>query len=571
MLRISSDLSLTEDAATQTFAFIARKGAGKTYAAGKFTELLLESGAQVVVLDPVGNWYGLRIAADGKGNGFDVPVFGGLRGDLPLEATAGELVADVAVDTARSLVLDISQFSLADRRRFATSFGERLWKRKKGESHPSPIMLVIEESQLIVPQNVGKDEARMVGIYEEIIRLGRNYGIGAMMISQRPQSVNKEVLNQTECLFVLQVNGAQERKALRDWIVHQGMDVSMLNELPSLPVGTAYVWSPQWLGILKKVRIGKKVTFDASATPKVGQKQIRRNPAPLDLNEIEQRMESIVEKAKADDPLELRRKIAALEKELADAKQTKPAPERVEVSIIKPDDLTALQYRARELETILGHLREYGDSLSGTASRLTTAILGAQRGQPADVRSKSQERRIVEQSRPAASKSVPTPTGERSPSSIGNSGKRRILIALAQNPAGVTASKLSLLTGLSKKSGTWSTYLSSLRSSDYIESRGSLIAITRAGLDALGAYDPLPTGEALIDYWRRELGDGGLRRMFDALIEAYPRSLSRDEIGDRTGLSTGSGTFSTYLARLRTLELAEGRGGEVRASGVLFE
>jgi DNA helicase HerA-like ATPase len=64
-------------------------------------------------------------------------------------------------------------------------------------------MLVIEESQLIIPQFTGGgDVARMVGIYEEIIRLGRNYGIGCTMISQRPQSVNKEVLNQTECLFV---------------------------------------------------------------------------------------------------------------------------------------------------------------------------------------------------------------------------------------------------------------------------------------------------------------------------------------------------------------------------------
>ena len=35
---------------TQTFAFIAHKGAGKTYAAGKLIELLLEAGVQVAVL-----------------------------------------------------------------------------------------------------------------------------------------------------------------------------------------------------------------------------------------------------------------------------------------------------------------------------------------------------------------------------------------------------------------------------------------------------------------------------------------------------------------------------------------
>lgn len=145
-LNISPDLALPIDAATQTFAFIARKRAGKTYAAGKLTELLLEAGVQVVILDTVGNWYGLRIAADGKGKGFDIPVLGGLRGDLPLQATAGELIADVVVETARGMILDISQFSLADRKRFATAFGERLWKKKKAEAHPTPLMLVLEEA-----------------------------------------------------------------------------------------------------------------------------------------------------------------------------------------------------------------------------------------------------------------------------------------------------------------------------------------------------------------------------------------------------------------------------------------
>lgn len=54
-LAISEEQKLPIDAATQTFAFIARKGAGKTYAAGKLVELLMDAGVQVVVLDTVGN------------------------------------------------------------------------------------------------------------------------------------------------------------------------------------------------------------------------------------------------------------------------------------------------------------------------------------------------------------------------------------------------------------------------------------------------------------------------------------------------------------------------------------
>jgi DNA helicase HerA-like ATPase len=160
-IRVSDDLALPIDAATQTFAFIARKGAGKTYAAGKLVEELLAAGVQVVILDTVGNWYGLRLASDGRATGFDVPVIGGLRGDIPLEATGGHLIADIVVDSGRSLIVDVSQFSLSDRKRFATAFGEQLWKRKKGESRPTPLHVVIEESQLIVPQMAKGDDARM--------------------------------------------------------------------------------------------------------------------------------------------------------------------------------------------------------------------------------------------------------------------------------------------------------------------------------------------------------------------------------------------------------------------------
>ena len=86
MLKLAANLSLPVDAATQTFAFIGRKGSGKTYGAGKLTELLIEAGVQTVILDLVRKWWGLRLAADGKGPGIDIPMLGGLRGDIPLEA-----------------------------------------------------------------------------------------------------------------------------------------------------------------------------------------------------------------------------------------------------------------------------------------------------------------------------------------------------------------------------------------------------------------------------------------------------------------------------------------------------
>lgn len=145
-----------------------------------------------------------------------------------------------------------------------------------------------------------------------------------------------------------------------------------------------------------------------------------------------------------------------------------------------------------------------------------------------------------------------------------------MLIALAQRPKGLTNRQLGLRAGLSSQSGTFSTYLGRARSQGWIEDSGELRSITQAGIAALGDYEPLPTGQALQEYWLAELGAGGQARMLRALCEAYPKALSNDELGALAEISSSSGTFSTYLGRLRGLELVEKHNGGTRASEELF-
>jgi hypothetical protein len=138
-----------------------------------------------------------------------------------------------------------------------------------------------------------------------------------------------------------------------------------------------------------------------------------------------------------------------------------------------------------------------------------------------------------------------------------------MLIALAQRPQGLTNAQLGVRAGVSSRSGTFSTYLGRARSQGWIDGRGT-VKITDAGLAALGPYDPLPAGRELAEYWMRELG-GGAARMLAALVDAYPNALTNEQLGGAANISHVSGTFSTYLGRLRALELVEGRG-ELRAS-----
>jgi hypothetical protein len=132
-LHISDDISLPLDAATQTIAVIARKGAGKTYAASQARRELLEHDVQV---GGHGHRRQLVRAPDrvpnGKDRGFDIPVLGGLRGDVPLTPESGALIADLVVDTGRSFILDLSQFSLAARKKFATCLRRAALEAEEG-------------------------------------------------------------------------------------------------------------------------------------------------------------------------------------------------------------------------------------------------------------------------------------------------------------------------------------------------------------------------------------------------------------------------------------------------------
>src|SRR4051812_36127952 len=219
-------------------------------------------------------------------------------------------------------------FRKAERTRFATAFAEQFFHRKK--TARTACHLFIEEAQAYLPQMVRGDEARMVGVFEDIGKVGRNYGIGNSLISQRPQAINKDVLNQIEVLLAFQTNGPQERKAIAGWTAENTTaGAAMIQALPTLDVGHALVWSPQWLRTAAPVHISKRDTYDASSTPTQQAKSITpKTLAKADLEQLGEEIKATIEKAKADDPKELRKRIAELERQ---AKATRPADSVVSV------------------------------------------------------------------------------------------------------------------------------------------------------------------------------------------------------------------------------------------------
>jgi Helicase HerA, central domain len=554
LLRIAPGLDLPLDATTQKLAFLGRTGSGKTYAAGKVAEEMLDAGAQVIALDPVGVWYGLRIAADGRSPGIKIPVFGGLHGDVPLEPTGGALLADLICDRGISAVIDVSQFeSDAQKCRFAADFAARLFFRKKAA--PSALMLFLEECQEFIPQNPEREEARMLHDFTRLGKIGRNFGIGLALISQRPQEVNKKVLNMTECMFAFQMTGPHERKTIRQWVEEKGTDLDIVDKLPRFEVGECHVWSPQWLKISETVRIAKKRTFNASSTPSVGSAK-RAEPKPLesaDLDQLRADMAATIERAKATDVGELQKRIRELERELA-KKPAAPAaaPKRVEVPILTDKQMERLEKLSTNITDIGASILMQVSRVAQTLDHSATVQIPSSRSAVAPIQSATRE---------------PLPSANAQIGSL-TVGERAILTACAQHAeTGCAREQLSILCGYKRSSRD--KYIQQLTARKLVNvAYGGRFVASEDGIRELGpSFEPLPTGKELCDYWIARLPQGE-RSILEILIRVFPSALRREQIDEAGYKRSARDKYLQHLAA-RKLITIESRG-EVRAAKELF-
>src|ERR1039458_3086043 len=152
---------------------------------------MFDAGQPHVVIDPKGDWWGLRSNAAGDGPGLPIPIFGGLHGDMPLAPESGALMAELIFEHNLTWVLDVSRFSKAARIRFLTAFAERLYELHQAD--PQPRHIFLEEADRVLPQRVMQDMAACVGAYSDLIRLGGAFGLGVTLISQRSAVINKEI------------------------------------------------------------------------------------------------------------------------------------------------------------------------------------------------------------------------------------------------------------------------------------------------------------------------------------------------------------------------------------------
>lgn len=577
MLKLADHLSLPLDAVTRRLAILAMSGAGKSNVAVVMAEAMFDAGIPWVVIDPKGDWWGVRSNKSGKGPGLSVPIFGGLHGDVPLEPSAGKMIADLIVDQRLTCVLDVSEFE--ERQGlwgFLIDLGQTLLRRNR-----QPLHLFLEEADEYLPQRTREkgNLPKCLGIWQRVVKRGRFRGIGTTQITQRNASLNKDTLYMAEALLALRATGKGDRDAIKGWVEHHNAAPEIVASLPSLADGEGWISSPAWLRQTKRVKFDRRRTFDSGATPVMLDSNAKpATLADVDLDALRTRMASTIERAKADDPQLLKNQIRLLEIELskptlAQAEKIQALERRirelehapVEVPVIGLEDW-------RRLETLNLQLVEHGNKALEAAAEIDAKIKSV-------AFAVSQFKPIVPEKRPIVSQkphsaprngggvsSRPVLATSREPAKWDETLEDldgvslrvlRAVQSLRDRNLPINRAAIARWMGIHPNGGRFHGAIKSLREKGQLDADLHPTANTPA-------VSPIATDghEGVLD-----LLDQGKKRIFEEILQ-HAGGLSREELAEQLGVHPNGGRFNSNLKWLRDMGVIPESGPIKAVEGV---
>lgn len=626
-----SKLPFPERVLHQHAATLGKTGSGKSSALRVIVEHLLDKGRRVCIVDPKGDWWGLKSSADGKSAGYPVIMFGDFKEpratDVPINDRSGKHVAELIATGNRPAVLGFRGWMPAQLVRFWLDFAPALFNANEGE-----LYVIIDEVHNFAPKGkiFDPDAGKCLHWTNRIMSEGRGLGLTFFIASQRPQKVHNDTLDNCETLIAMRVAHPAARESLKDWMDGNGDPAKgkeILATLAQLKRGEAWVWSPENEFGPSRVKFPMFSTFDSFAPPQLQKKVSQAGWSEIDLDQVKQKLASVIAEAKANDPKELKAEILRLKQDLAKkpvpvatltASDRKIAAQAAKASVATLTEqqkiIEQMRAEVEDAMKVIAKITAFGfEQTKVNPKQLEQAVekaveeLGRSIAAASDIRRKEFDQlkreaqsllksleRIIDKKldirvdvvraqppfvlgavppaprtpRVAEHRSPPAPVagGVSSNGSL-DKGEKALLLAAAQcHPADRV--QLSILTGYKKS--TRNRYIQFLQAKGYVEDRNEKILPTSEGMAALGAdYSPLPTGAELQRYWLDRLPEGE-KKILAFVLGAGGSAVDREAISEATGYMKS--TRNRYIQFLQARHLLkEGGVGVVEPAAMLFD
>lgn len=550
----------------QHVILLGKTRSGKSSVARLCVEHLLDRGDAVCIVDPKGDWWGLKSSADGKSAGYPVVIFGGEHGDVPLNSRSGASVAELIATGNRSCVVDLGGWMPGDRTQLWIDFASTFFRLHRGRH-----FLVLDEVHNLCPKGKVFDvnAGKMLHWSNRLASEGLGKGISLIAASQRPQKVHNDFLTSCETLIAMRVIHKADRDALGDWIDGCGdpdKGKEVISAVAQMKRGEAWVWSPEAEFGPKRIQFPMFETYDSFKARSTAPAQLK-GWADVNLDEVKKKLESVVKEAEANDPAKLKAKIAELQKQL------RSAPAKTEMKEIRVADPRAIDRAVREA---VGKTAKDVASMQAAMKRQskTLADIAMLAAKAAAVEMPKIETpnippafEALNEQRAAAPKLMPPFHAHRARTEPSNGDgeltpyQLDILRGLAKleamGRADVPFALAGVAAGKSAASSTFERYRSRLQSAGLVSyPKPGRLALTDEGRKIAPAPQQ-PITEAELQQRCLSLLTPYQQDLVRALIAAYPLPISREQLGESSGKQASSSTFERYVSSLRTMEIIQ--------------
>lgn len=548
LMQLSPNFKLPAiDYAGQGNGILGIRDSGKSYTAMKAGEQMFEAAIPFIAFDPVGVWKNLKIGI-GKHKGYPIVVAGGEGADIRLTPDNAVDIVRAAMKANISLVIDLYCRELINKSTWIKIVQEvvdlLMYENKDyGMRH-----IFLEEAAEFIPQRLQPQHARVYAAIERLARMGRNARLGLTIINQRAEEVNKAILEICAFSLLHKQVGKNSLKSIQTWLDLLQIDnvQEIIKSLPSLKQGEC--WAIGHDDHPKRIQVAARNTYHPD--PKKGVEPTVKMLA-VDVTGFVAKMNEQLKKPEI--------------KKQATRKNATIGSEKNAAGVI------GLRNQLAEKDQLV----KYYQGLYTNAQRTVESISSITQkyfGAPVKEMPKTDTKVAIPpqknyKSTPVVSRSAPVGSGAVT------SGAMRMLKAAAMfHPNSITKTRMAALARLSYTSGSFGTYLSSLKRDGLITGEGNQFAITQTGLQQAGDVEPLPTDpKLLIELWCDVIGNSsGAARMLRVLGKTYPEDISKEDLGREVEMSHTSGSFGTYLSTLKRNGLIVVQNGWVKASEELF-
>ena len=549
-IKLGTDVELDLDKAIESRMLVqANSGGGKSYTLRRFIEQTFGK-KQIIIIDPEGEFGNMR-------SGYDFVYIAKEGGDAEANPRTAALLARRLLETKANAIIDIYELG-TDRHAFVKNFMEAMVNMPK--ELWTDCFVILDEAHKFAPEK-GQGESIALSSVIDMASLGRKRGFALIPATQRPSKLSKDVVAECNNKLIGRASLDIDRKRSAEELGFNTKEEVL--SLRNLQPGEFYAFGPALSSEVIKTSIGAV----SIPPPKRGTgRSIKIAPPSSKVKAILAELKDIPEAAEkeAKTTAELKAALTVAKKKITELERAKPlVVEKADPKAYRDAWEAGSKSRDAELE----EWKSYAFSLLQIFRDGELVLKGLKQPSGTSKRPPVMPKQPVAPTpRPVRDVPAPTPRPESDSDSTLGKGEMLVLKALGSYVEGVSREHLTVLT--TYKRSTRDRYIQYLQQKGMVRigSSGEIL-ITQEGIDALGNdYEPLPTGQELVDHYLKTLPAGEVK-ILSALLDAEGHELSRDTLTEITGYQRS--TRDRYIQYLQVRKLVESDRGSVRISSFL--